>query len=136
MGAILKGVISPNAIDRAFMTEIGFCGMAWDASSQCVLKIFPVLIQYFEKAKVRLQTKLLHVHSKPNETAQTIAQYVQGTLQINYLVGECTAFLGDKCNTKFGGVTLASTKNVFAKLKDLFSQRQVNRCGLPCTYPK
>jgi hypothetical protein len=68
------------------MTEIGFCGVAWDASSQLVLKIFPVLIQYFEKAKGRLQTKLLHVHRKPNETARTTAQYVQGTLQINYLV--------------------------------------------------
>jgi hypothetical protein len=60
--------------------------VAWDASSQLVLKNFPILIQYFEKAKGRLQKKLLHVHSKPNETAQTIAQYVQGTLQINYLV--------------------------------------------------
>jgi hypothetical protein len=43
-------VISPNAIEtvRAFMTEIGFCGVAWDASSQLALKSFPVLIQYFE----------------------------------------------------------------------------------------
>jgi len=47
MGAVLSGVISPNAIERAFMTEIGFCGVAWEASSQLELKIFPVLIQYF-----------------------------------------------------------------------------------------
>jgi hypothetical protein len=47
-----------------------------------------------------------------------------------------TAFSGDNCNILFGGVTLASTKNVFAKLKVLLNQRQVNRCELPCTYPK
>jgi len=48
MDAVLNGVISSNAKERAFMTEIGFYGVAWDASSQLVLKIFPVLIQYFE----------------------------------------------------------------------------------------
>ena len=55
MDAILNGVISPNTVKTvtAFMTEIGFCGVAWDASSQLALKIFPVLIQYFEWAKGR-----------------------------------------------------------------------------------
>jgi hypothetical protein len=33
MGAVLNSVISPHVKEtsRAFMTEIGFCGMAWGA---------------------------------------------------------------------------------------------------------
>jgi hypothetical protein len=52
------------------MTNIHFCGVMTDASNHLVLKIFPVLIQYFDREKCILQIKLLDVHSKPNETAQ------------------------------------------------------------------
>jgi hypothetical protein len=55
------------------MADIPFCEVAKDASNHLALKIFPLLIQYFDLEKGGLQTKLLDIQSKPNEIAQTIA---------------------------------------------------------------
>ena len=68
------------------MADIPFCGVAKDASNHLALKIFPLLIQYFDLEKGGLQTKLLDIQSKPNEIAQTIAQYVHEILKYNDLV--------------------------------------------------
>jgi hypothetical protein len=45
-----------------------------------VLKIFQSWIQYFDREKGALQTKVLNVQSKPNKTTQTVAQDVHWTL--------------------------------------------------------
>ena len=47
-----------------------------DASNHGAVKIFPILISYFDYENGGLQIKLLEVESKPSETAHTIAAYV------------------------------------------------------------
>jgi hypothetical protein len=82
---IISGVISSHGVETA-----GICSrytFLWNGNrckqSSCI-KIFPVLIQYFDWEKGGLQTEF--VQSKPDETAQTVTHYVHGTLENNDLV--------------------------------------------------
>lgn len=93
------------------------------------MKLFPILIQYFDWEHGGIQSKLLDFQSKPNETAQTIADYVNSSLEKFDLVKKTVAFSGDNCNTMFGGVARSSTNNVFFKLKDV---TRVQLIGVGC----
>jgi hypothetical protein len=89
-------VISPHAIEtvKASMANTPSCGVVTDVRNHLALKVSPVLIQYFDWKKGRLQAKL-DVQSKPNERAQTITQYVHGTIETNHLVSKGIAFSDD-----------------------------------------
>ncbi|CAM2108112.1 unnamed protein product [Caretta caretta] len=84
--------------------DIVYCGVATDGSNHSSVKIFPVIIQYFDWNNVGLQSKLIKVQNTPNETADTIAHYVKETLEKNGLFEKCIAFTGDNCKTTFGGL--------------------------------
>ena len=121
--AIMSGMISLHEIKtvKASTEDIPFCGVATGAKSHLVLKIIPVYIQNYNSEKGTLETKLLDVQRKPNETAQTSAQYVHGTSE-NIILFESVNFSGDNCNTMFGSIACASTHNVFCKTAG-FSRR-------------
>jgi len=48
------------------LADIYFCGVATDASNRLVVKVFPVLIHYFEWKDVECR-QLFNIHSKPND---------------------------------------------------------------------
>ena len=68
------------------------------------LKLFPVIVQYFDWKKGGLQSKLIEFTNKSNETAETIATYVKDTLEKRMLLKKCVAFTGHNCNTMFGAL--------------------------------
>jgi hypothetical protein len=119
--AIVNSVLAPHAVQEVIksLQDIPFCGVSTDASNHGAVKIFPILIQYFDYENGGLQIKLLEVESKPNETAHTIAAYVSETLSNYGLLSKCVAFAGDNCNTMFGGLKKGGGKNVFANLKNI-----------------
>ena len=57
-----------------------FCGST-DGSNHNELKIFPIIIQYFDWRKGGLQSKLIEFTNKANETADAIATYVKDNLE-------------------------------------------------------
>ena len=65
-----------------------------------------------------MQSKLIELTNKANETADTIATYIKDTSEKRMLLKKCVAFTGDNCNAMFGGLQHNEQgNNVFAKLK-------------------
>jgi len=61
--------------------DIAYCAIATDGSNHDELKVFPVLVQYFDWKNGGIQSKMIEFTNKLNETADTIAEYVQDTLK-------------------------------------------------------
>jgi hypothetical protein len=99
-------VLAAHAVQEVIksLQGIPFCGVSMDASNHGAVKIFPILIQYFDYENGGLQIKLLEVESKPNETAHAVAAYVSETLSNYGLLSKCVAFAGDNCKNMFGGL--------------------------------
>nr|XP_014351609.1 PREDICTED: uncharacterized protein LOC106705945 [Latimeria chalumnae] len=96
------------------------------------VKIFPVIIQYFDWKNGRLQIKLIEIQNTPNETSDMIAQYIKETLEKKGLFEKCVMFAGDNCNTTFGGLQrYEEGKNMFANLKKLLQKGTLIGVGCP-----
>jgi len=76
-----------------------------------------------------LKLELLELRSLPNETAETISDYLMESLSELKLLKKCIAFSGDNCNTNFGGLKRAGKKNVNTHLKNLMNK---NIFGIGC----
>ncbi|CAM2113191.1 unnamed protein product [Caretta caretta] len=134
--AIVISVLAPHSVDVVLKTfeenDIAYCGVATDGSNHGSVKIFPVIIQYFDWKNGGLQSKLIEVQNIPNETANRIAHYIKETLEKNGLFEKCIACTGDNCNTMFGGLQLDEDgKNAFANLKKLLQKRTLIGVGCP-----
>src|SRR6218665_253268 len=104
------------------MNKVCYCSIATDGSNHGSVKLFPILIQYFDYRNGGLQSKLADVHSTPNdnETAETISTCIKNTLDKHHLFEKCIAYAGDNCNTNFGGVwRRADGNNVFDRLQTM-----------------
>ena len=110
--AIVTSVLAPYSIDSALKSfeenDIAYCAVAADGSSHDGLKLFPVLVQYFDWKNVGIQSKLIEFKNRHNETADTIAGYVKETLEKSGLSEKCVEFTADNCNTMFGGMSLVT----------------------------
>lgn len=132
--AIVNGVIAPHSVEvvHEALKEIQYCGVSTDGSNHGAVKIFPIIIQYFDWQKGGIQSKLIEVQDTPNETAETIAKYLNETLAKNNLSEKCIAFTGDNCNTNFGGIRRNEDgNNVFANLKRLLQNKTLIGVGCP-----
>ena len=84
---IVNSVLAPYSVESVLKTfeehAIAYCGVSTDASNHGSIKIFPVIIQYFDWRNGGLQSKIIEIQNVPDETADTIANYVKNrpTLQ-------------------------------------------------------
>lgn len=71
--ALVNAVIVPHSVDIALKTlgDIPSCGVSTDGSHHGAVKIFPLLIQYFDWNNDGVQIKLVEVKNTPNESAET-----------------------------------------------------------------
>lgn len=128
--AIITGVLAPHTL-KMLKTEAEKCnylGICTDASNHKDLKMFPILIQFFDQ-KTGINVNVLKVSSLKDEKSDTIVNYLYETLESNGLLNNCIAFSGDNCNTNFGGVKRAGTKNVFKGLSEKLKKSIV---GIGC----
>ena len=65
-----------------------YCEVSTDGINHGSVKMFPVIIQYFNWKNIGLQSKLIEIWSTPNETDHTIAQYVKETFEKNITSNE------------------------------------------------
>lgn len=130
--AIVKNVLSPLSIAelKSDLTNVAFISVSTDASNHGSTKLFPIVIQYFDKQKNGITSKLLEIECTENETSDTIVEIILKQLREHDLLSKCVAFSGDNCNTNFGGNSRAGTNNVFYKLK---GQLNPNIVGVGCS---
>lgn len=128
---IINKVIAPHAIDITIecLRGISCFGVSTDASNHGHMKIFPLLIQYFDYKVGGIKTKLVELKTAPNETSEHIAGYIRDTLTDLGIVNKCVAFAGDNTNTNFGGINRREGKNIFSKLRACVNSNMV---GIGC----
>jgi hypothetical protein len=116
--AIVNNVLSPLIFTmiKSETENIPYISVATDGSNHGSTKLFPVLIQYFD-CKKGVTTKMIKLGDLKNETAVTIATYLEETLRNFNLFEKCVAFSADNCNTNFGGINRKGNNNIYALLK-------------------
>jgi len=60
---------------------VSCCGVATDTINHNAIKVFCVVIQYFDHKNDCLQPRLIEVQQQSNEAAETVAQYIKGNLE-------------------------------------------------------
>lgn len=130
--AIVNNVLSPFSIAelKNDLKDVLFISVSTDATNHGSTKLFPIIIQYFDKQRNGITSKLLEIESTKNETSDTVVEIILKQLREQDLLSKCVAFSGDNCNTNFGGNSRAGTNNVFYKLK---AQLNPNIVGIGCT---
>ena len=82
---VVTSVLAQYSIDAVLKSfeenDIAYFGVATDGSNHNELKLFFIIIQYFDWRKGGLQLKLIEFTNKANEAADTIAAYVKDTLE-------------------------------------------------------
>lgn len=129
--AIVDNVIAPHTLYQAqkVLKESKFVGICTDSSNHGFIKMFPVLVQFFDKFS-GLNSKLIELESCKNEKSETISKLLEQTLQNFDLSDKCIAFGGDNTNTNFGNILRKPGQNVFTHLK-AFLGRDINGIGCP-----
>lgn len=125
--AIVNKVLGPHSVQAALqnLEGVSCSGVCTDGSNHGNLKIFPVVIQYFDYRRGGLQAKFLELTS-----SETISSLIIDTATGLGIAEKCVAFGGDNINTNFGGLGRGEGNNILTKLKNSFS-RNVVGIGYP-----
>lgn len=99
-----------NAALKNVENEIAYCGIATDGGNHNSIKIFPVIIQYFDWKNGGLQWKLIELKNTTNETRDTITNYVKEDLEKKCFLKKCTSFKGALHCLKNAGVMKMAIK--------------------------
>lgn len=104
--AIAVNVVAPYCTTDFLRTldTIPYVPVSTDGSNHRSLKLFPILIQYFDPRNGGIVTKILQLDSLPDEKAATITDYLTDQLRKHNLMEKCIAFSANNCNTNFGGL--------------------------------
>lgn len=128
--AVVNGVLGPHSIEnvRKELREIPFIGVGTDASNHGDIKMFPIIIQYFNEQK-GITVRLTDLHKSRNEKADTISTSIIESLSKLELLKKVNAFVADNANINFGGLNRGSQQNVVYFLKE-----KLNSCllGIVC----
>ena len=132
---VVTSVFAQYSIDvglKSFEEDnIAYFGVVTQRSNQNELKLFHIIIQYFDWRKGGLQSKLIDFTNKADETPDTIATYVKDTLEKRMLLKKCVAFTRDNCIAMFGGLRRNEQgNNVFAKLMKMLNPSLI---GVGCS---
>ncbi|XP_070515361.1 protein FAM200A-like [Cardiocondyla obscurior] len=117
--SIANNVLNPLSITelKNDLQDMDFISVSTDASNHGNIKLFPIIIQYFNYKKNGITSKLLDIENTENETANTITELIIKQLRQHNLLSKCIAFSGDNCNTNFGGRERIGINNVFHNLQ-------------------
>lgn len=129
--AILKNVLAPYVLKNILedLSDIKYISASTDASNHGAIKLFPLLIQYFDYQKDGIQVSLIDIQSKQNETSETISNYVYDSLRDKNLSDKLVAFSADNAATNFGSKDRGGQNNVFFTLKSLTNNQNIIGVG-------
>lgn len=100
---------------EADLKETNFVTILSDASNHNELKLYPVLIRYFN-AVSGVQTKILDLSCITGETSEILSKHIFDIVKKRNLSEKVLALSADNTNTNFGGVNRRGENNVHKKL--------------------
>ena len=100
-----------------------------DANNHGNLKMFPLVVQYFDHTAGGIQVRLLDLKETNNEKSETVSNLIVDVLTQHGLEKKLIAFAGDNTNTNFGGLNRKSGENIFIRLKTNLNS---NLVGIGC----
>lgn len=117
--AIIRNVLTPHAQNelRCDLENVTFISILTDASNHKEIKIFPLLVRYFDRNK-GLKVKILELKSLPGETSDIVSSFLIDCLTENGLELKVVGLCADNTNSNFGGAERKGQNNVFTKLKE------------------
>lgn len=126
----ISNVIAQYSIDNIMQSlkDICFISVSTDGSNHGAVKMFPIVIQFFE-IEYGVVTKIINLDSLPNETAETISDYLIKCLKKYNILSKCVAFSADNCNTNFGAVNRSGKNNVHCHLNNKIGKSLI---GIGC----
>lgn len=127
--AIVLNVLAPEAkrIVKAELSERRYVAIYTDASNHGSVKIFPVMVRYFNPT-AGVSVKILDITSEGGETSVIISDLLKRSAAEYGLEQKIIAFCGDNAKVNFGGETRGGKNNVFYRLK----QWLPNLIGVGC----
>lgn len=130
--AIVNNVLAPLSTTE-FMNNfenIAFVSVSTDASNHGNIKLFPIIIQYFDYQANGITSKLLEIETATNETSDTITGLIIKQLKKLNILSKYIAFSGDNCNKFRRKTTIRNKQRFFTKLK---SHLQSNIVDVGCS---
>ncbi len=131
----MNGVLAPHSVEvtREALKEIQYCGICTDGSNHGAVKIFPIIIQYFDWKNGGEQTKLIEVKDTPNEKAETIANYLTETLAKKQCLKNVLHLLETIATQIFVETDVMKGETCVCKFKEVSAEQDSDWCGLPST---
>lgn len=141
---IITSVLAPHSVDLIVddLVRCFFYSISTDASNHKAIKVFPLLVQYFDPFKGGIQIKILGVVNLDNEKSETVSEMMIGLItealskklseeEIQEILRKISAFSGDNCSTNFGSQARRGENNVFYRLKDMLDNPELVGVGCP-----
>jgi hypothetical protein len=127
--AIILNMYEPHALSvlHCDLVKAEFISVLTNASSHKEIKIFPMIIRYFDY-KTGVKVKVLELKSLPGETSLVVSEYLSDCPTENGLVGKVVGLCADNMNSNFGGDERKGKNSVLTKWSD---RRWVCRSHLP-----
>lgn len=129
--AIVLHVLAPYTLNllHCDLEKAAFISISTDASNHKEIKIFPVLVRYFDY-KTGVNIKILELKSLPGETSAIVNDHLTDCLTKNGLAGKVVGLCADNTNSNFGDVARKGQNNVFTKLQKNLGHSLI---GVGCT---
>lgn len=118
--AIVSNVWAPYAIEILVndLKNIPYVSVSTDSTNHGNIKVFPIVVQYFDHTQDGTQVKLLDLQDTKNEKSETISELIVNVSTKYYLKNKITVLSADNTNTNFNGVARKGNENDFAHLKN------------------
>lgn len=94
------------------VSKIRYLSDATDSSNHGAIKLFPILIQYFNPEKGRTQVHLLELQVLLKETAETKSKSIHSVLNDKNLLDKLITFSADNTKANYGGREKPGTNNL------------------------
>lgn len=116
--AIVTNVFAPHSKQmlEQQLKDCHYVSVYTDASNHGNIKLFPVLVRYFNPT-VGVHVKVLDITSQDGENSTIISELISSAASKYDLKKKIVCFCGDNAKVNFGGETRGGQNNVFYRLK-------------------
>jgi len=106
-----------------------FVSLSTDASNHGHIKLFPIVVQFFDPEKGGIQVRILDLCELPDEKAETIATMLLNVMEEHHLKKKTIVFSADNTNSNFGGLNRKGNQNVHKLLEQKIDRKLL---GIGC----
>lgn len=125
------GVLAPMSLNMLsdILKSTNFVSLCTDTSNYGNVKLLPIMVRYYSVTE-GIQCKLITLSKLSDETGESVFNEMKSTADKFDLRSKFICFGGDRCPTNFGGVDRGGDQNVFARLREEFTERKI--IGIGC----